>query len=151
MILDYWNKISPYPFGKLIFGWLLGLYIPYSGSITAEVQTLEKGYAKVLMRDRKRLRNHLKSIHAAALMNFAELTSGLAFISGLSSDMQGIVTHFEMEYLKKGRGDLVAESKSDFVGVSESKECHVEAIIRDANEDIIARGRATWVIRAKKS
>lgn len=151
MLLDYWKKFSKYPGGKLIFGWLLGFYIPYSGSITAEILELEKGYARVLMRDRRRLRNHLHSVHAAALMNFAELSSGLAFISGLGNKMQGIVTHFEMEYLKKGRGNLIAEAKSDFVDELGEKRCQIEAIIRDSKQDIVARGRATWSIRPAKS
>lgn len=151
MIIDYWKKFSRYPGGKLVFSWCLGLFIPYSGSITPEVQQLEPGYAKVLMRDRKRLRNHLKSIHAAALMNFAELTSGLAFISGVPNDMQAIVTHFEMDYLKKGRGDLVAEAKSEPISDKTEKKCEIEAVIRDKTDDIVARGRATWFIRPKKS
>lgn len=151
MIIDYWKKFSRYPGGKLVFSWCLGLFIPYSGSITPEVQQLEPGYAKVLMRDRKRLRNHLKSIHAAALMNFAELTSGLAFVSGISTDMQAIVTHFEMDYLKKGRGDLIAEAKVQPISDHTEKKCEVEAIIRDKTDDIVARGRATWFIRPKKA
>ncbi|NBX68787.1 MAG: DUF4442 domain-containing protein [Proteobacteria bacterium] len=150
MLVDYWQSFSKYPFGKLIFSYLLGFYIPYSGSITPEIVELKAGYAKAVIRDRRRLRNHLKSIHAAALMNFAELTSGLAFISGLAPGMQGIVTHFEMEYLKKGRGDLYAESQSEFIGVSEEKTCVVEAIIRDHTDDIVARGKATWLIRSKR-
>lgn len=150
MILNYWKKCSRYPGGKLIFGWFLGFYIPYSGSITAEILELEAGYAKVLMRDRRRLRNHLKSLHAAALMNFAELTSGLAFISGLGPEIKGIVTHFEMDYLKKGRGDLIAECKSEWVGIQQEQKCEVEAIIRDKDNDIVARGRATWFVRPKK-
>lgn len=151
MILDYWKKLSRYPGGRLMFSWCLGFYIPYSGSITPEILELEQGYAKVLIRDRRRLRNHLNSIHAAALMNFAELTSGLAFISGLGAEMQGIVTHFEMEYLKKGRGDLIAESKSEFVGVQDERKCEVVAILRDKTEEIVAKGKATWLIRPKKT
>lgn len=151
MLLKYWHRFSKYPFGKLIFSYLLGFYIPYSGSITPEILELEKGYARVLIRDRRRLRNHLNSLHAAALMNFAELTSGLAFISGLRSGTQGIVTHFEMEYLKKGRGDLIAESRSEFIDISEERKCEVEAIIRDHTDDIVARGKATWLVRSKKT
>ncbi len=151
MLLDYWKKCSRYPGGKLIFGWLLGFYIPYSGSITAEILELDSGYAKLLMRDRRRLRNHLQSLHAAALMNFAELTSGLAFISSLGKEMQGIVTHFEMDYLKKSRGDLIAECKTELIQVTSEQKCEVEAVIRDSQNDIVARGRATWFVRPRKS
>jgi low affinity Fe/Cu permease len=64
--------------------------------------------------------------------------------------MQAIVTHFEVDYLKKGRGDLIAEAKSEFVGIEEEKKCQIEAIIRDAQDNIVARGKATWLIRPTK-
>jgi acyl-coenzyme A thioesterase PaaI-like protein len=65
--------------------------------------------------------------------------------------MQAIVTHFEMDYLKKGRGDLVAEAKAQPISDKTEKKCEIEAVIRDNTDDIVARGRATWFIRPKKS
>ena len=147
MILRYWKLFKKYPLGKSFFSWCIGFYVPYSGSISAEVLELERGYAKLLMRDRRRLRNHLQSIHAAALMNFAELTSGMAFICDLGPEIKAIVTGFQMDYLRKARGDLIGECHCTPPATSVEQKLLVEALIRDSKGDIVARGTATWFIR----
>jgi acyl-coenzyme A thioesterase PaaI-like protein len=125
---------------------MLGLMIPYSGTITPRVLELRSGYAKVQMRDRRGVRNHLHSVHAIALMNLGELTTGLAMTLAMPDNARGIVTGLSMEYVKKARGLLTAECTAPAFDASVSAQHDFRADIVDESGDVVARATAHWLV-----
>jgi acyl-coenzyme A thioesterase PaaI-like protein len=125
---------------------MLGFMIPYTGSIHPYVVELRPGYAKVQMRDRRAVRNHLHSIHAIALMNLGEVTTGLAMTLALPDSARGIVTGLSMEYLKKARGLLTAECTAPPFDATVSGQHAFTANIVDQSGDVVARATAHWLV-----
>ena len=144
-----WETLSPLPGGKGLFSRLFGKLVPYTGTIRPEVLELRPGYARLRMRDRKGLRNHLNSVHAIALMNLAEATSGLAMNFGLPDSARAIVTKLEIEYLKKARGVLTATCDCGVPDAGVDREIVIQADITDAAGEVVARAFATWKVGPK--
>jgi len=145
-IRDAWARLSRLPAGDRVFSWALGRMVPYSGSVGAVVRHLSPGHARVELADRRRVRNHLSSIHAVALMNLAELSTGLALNTGLPDDARAILTRLTIEYVKKARGTLTSECAIDPPKTSERREVEVEAVICDASGDVVAKASARWLV-----
>ncbi len=71
-----WSSLRSVPGGGRIMGSLIGRLAPYTGTISPEILSLDQGYSKVLMRDTRKVRNHLNSVHAIALLNLGEVATG---------------------------------------------------------------------------
>jgi len=144
-----WRRLSKLPGGKTLFSLLVAWMTPYSGTIGARVAELEPGWCRVTLRDRRRVRNHLASVHAMALANLAEMASGLAVLVSLPPGVQGIVTGFSISYLKKARGLLTAECRVSAGGLHVTTEQEYEApvSITDTQGDVVAHATARWRLR----
>ncbi len=146
-IMTAWRLLEPWPGGRWLFSRLLGLVVPYTGTIRARVLRFEPGHVTIEMRDRRCVRNHLNSVHAVALANLGEASSGLALFTVLPENMRGIVTKLSTEYSKKARGTLVAEGRcSSEFSLRNDSEHVVTAYIVNRSGETVAITTVHWHI-----
>ena len=141
-----WGQLSPLPGGKKLFSFLLGRAARYTGTIGATVDHIETGKAVVTMRDRAMVRNHLKSVHAIALMNLGELATGAAVMYQVDGRGRGILKHIGMDYLKKARGTITATCEIMVPEEAGKHDLDVEGVLTDKDGEVVAKVRATWRI-----
>ncbi len=146
-----WDRLSKVPGGKRVFSYAIGRAAPYTGTIGAIVDELEPGYAKVLLHDRKKVRNHLNCIHAIALINLGEVSTGLAVIAGMPTGCRGILSGISMEYHQKARGTLTAECRCEPFDTTERREMLITGHIRNAQGELVATATATWLVGPEKA
>ena len=148
-LYQYWSFLENKPMGRWLFHRVLAFINPYTGSLKAKVCVLSKGYCRIELNDRRAIRNHLNSIHAIALTNLGEFTSGLALLSLFTDNLRGIPVDIHIEFLKKARGKLVAECTTDIADFTTEILHTVTAEIRDQEGDIVARTRVMWKLAYK--
>jgi acyl-coenzyme A thioesterase PaaI-like protein len=143
-IHSLWDRLADRPGGRWIFSKLLGRIVPYTGSIRPRVLELTSSGARIELRDRRAVRNHLHSVHAIALANLAELSTGLPLAYAVQPRGRAILLSLSIEFLKKARGTLVGSST--FVAPSAEREEDIEipVEVRDAEGNVVARARARW-------
>jgi uncharacterized protein (TIGR00369 family) len=137
-VRDAWARLSTLPGGRAVFSTVIGLAAPYTGTIGAEVLELSRGHAKVVMKDRRHLRNHLSSVHAVALVNLAELTGNIALAYSMPDDARFIVAGISIDYHKKARGAITGVCTCPIPETSARQEYLVPVELLDAAGSVVA-------------
>lgn len=139
-----WRRLAPLPGGRWLFSKFVGWTAPYTRTVGGRVQELRPGFCRVTLRDRWGVRNHLRSVHAIALANLGELSSGLAMAATIPAGVRGIPIRLDIQYLRKARGTLSAETTVALPAIAAEAEHAVTCEIHDASRAVVARCTVTW-------
>ncbi|MCB9731672.1 MAG: DUF4442 domain-containing protein [Deltaproteobacteria bacterium] len=151
LVRELWDKLAVVPGGKRAFSAVVGRMAPYTGSIGASVVELSPGWAKVVLRDRRAVRNHLQCVHAIALANLAELCGNVAMAYTLPDDARFIVAGLSIEYVKKARGLITATSECPIVDSSAREEFEVPVTMKDAAGEVVATATLRTLVGPKRA
>ena len=92
------------------------------------------------MRHRRRVSNHLGTVHAIALCNLAEFIGGLATDVSIPTSLRWIPRGMTVEYLKKARGPMRAVATLEAPAASpQGQELPVRVDILDTSGEVVFR------------
>lgn len=109
-VLSLYRRITRWPAGHWLFSRLICFKAPYFATIAPRFVALEPGRCEVRIRDRRRVHNHIGTVHAIALCNLAELSAGVMTDATIPSGMRWIPKGMAVEYLAKAKGTMHAEA-----------------------------------------
>ena len=107
-ILKLQSQLAGKPFGNKIFSYLLARFAPYFLTINPKVEELRPNYHRASMKKRRKVHNHLKTVHAIAMCNLCEFTAGICMEASIPNHRRWIPKGMEIAYLKKAKTHLTA-------------------------------------------
>ncbi len=150
LALSMYNRYAKFPLGKSIFSRLVCVKAPYFGTISPRFVELRPGYGEIRMRKRRRVQNHLGTVHALAMGNLCELAAGMTLDVTLPAKMRWIPRSMNIEYLKLARTDLTARCSIETTGLDAKKDFPVIVSVTDTAGTEVVRAAITMYISPKE-
>jgi acyl-coenzyme A thioesterase PaaI-like protein len=102
------------------------------------------------IKDRRRVHNHIGTVHAIALCNLAELTAGLCTEVTIPASMRWIPKGMTVRYLKKASGIMTATCTVPAAtkGVAQDLLAHVD--VRDPAGEIVFDADVAMYVTLRK-
>jgi acyl-coenzyme A thioesterase PaaI-like protein len=112
-VLTLWNKTAALPLGKRIFSLVFAQKAPYFATIRPRFVVVRPNYAELVIRKRRRVHNHLKTVHAIALCNGLEAAMGALAEATVPGDKRWIPKGMDINYTAKATSDITCTAETD--------------------------------------
>jgi uncharacterized protein (TIGR00369 family) len=133
-----WRVLQGLPNSYRLYSRFMTSAIPYAASVDAQVIELSPGFVRVDLKDERRTRNHLGTVHAIALAHVAELAANLAVTHAMAEKTRFIVSELQVRYLKKAYGTISATCRCPASFGIERQEVVVEVKMHDSEGSLVA-------------
>ena len=106
--LKLWQKITAKPGGKWLFSQVIARKAPYFKTINPSIDIIEPCHSVVTLEHKKKVQNHIGTVHAIALCNLAEIAMGMVAEATVPGHMRWLPKEMTVKYLKKASGKMTA-------------------------------------------
>lgn len=112
-VLTLWRKASGVPVvGTRIFSLAFGQKAPYFASIRPRFTVIEPNHVELVIPKRRRVHNHLRTVHAIALCNGLEAAMGALAEVSIPKGKRWIPKGMEVAYTAKATSDITCYAET---------------------------------------
>lgn len=108
-----YRKLTSYPGGRRAFSLLYGVKAPYFATVAPDVLTMTPYHAELVVRKRRKVLNHIGTVHAIAICNGLEAAMGLVAEATCPPARRWIPKGMEVRYLAKSTTDILCIADTD--------------------------------------
>ena len=109
-----WNTTSAIPVvGKRVFSFAFAQKAPYFATIHPRFTVIEPNRAELVIPKRRRVHNHLGTVHAIALCNGLEAAMGALAEVTIQADKRWIPKGMDIAYTAKATSDITCIAETD--------------------------------------
>jgi acyl-coenzyme A thioesterase PaaI-like protein len=148
LALTAWNKLSGSSLGRWLFSKLVCFKAPYFATISPRITALQPNLCEAFILQRRKVQNHIGTVHAIALCNLAELCAGLVTDVSIPADMRWIPKGMTVSYLKKAKGKMSARGQPAkvFYSAQEGYAGQIDVTVTDEHGVVIFTAEiAMWI------
>jgi acyl-coenzyme A thioesterase PaaI-like protein len=128
---------------------VLGGVVPFAGTARLMFELVTPEKVIVSIKNRRRVRNHIRGIHAAAMALLAETATGFCVGLNIPDDRLPLIRTLKVEYLRRAQGDMRAVAtlrpeQVEAIRTQEKGEVTVAVTITDSSGPDPIRAEMVW-------
>ncbi len=147
--LKIWNNLKGNVAGRWLFSRFVCFKAPYFSSISPLFHRLEAGLAEVSLKKRRKVTNHIGTVHAIAMANLCEIAAGTMMEASIPSSMRWIPKEMTIQYLAKAETNIRAKAVLPDVEYGEAQDVIVAVTVVDTGGTEVVYADITMYVSPK--
>ncbi len=147
--LTAWRRLRGLPLGRWLFTRAVCLRAPYFASLSPLILEIEPDHVTARVRKRRKVKNHIGTVHALACANLCELCAGVLMEAAVPADRRWIPRGMSIEYLAKAATDVTATARLPETRWEDGEDVPVDVSVRGEDGREVVHAVIRMYITAK--
>jgi len=143
------QKFEKFPASLWLFSKAICFKAPYFGSIKPLFTEVKPGYAKATIKKKRRVHNHISTVHAIAMANLCEFVGGTLMEISIAKNMRWIPKGMDIKYLAKAQTDITATCEIDDIEWQTTQDVELMVDVHDNKGQLVAKAKIPMYVSPK--
>jgi len=148
-------KRLPAPLRSWAMSKVFGSAVKFFGTAGIAIVEAEPGRVVMVIRNRRKVQNHIHGVHAAAMALLAESATGMALALSLPDNKLQLIRTMTVNYVQRAQGDLKAVAtlipeQLRMIETDERGDLVVPVTVTDSDGNEPVQAEMLWAWRLKK-
>jgi len=111
-LIDLYKRCTRWPLGQVVFSRIFASRVPYFSTIRPRVTELRPNFCEVRITKRRKVENHIGTVHVIAICNALEMAMGGLAEATIPKHLRWIPHGMEVDYPAKADSDIRATAET---------------------------------------